>query len=60
MSRRRNIIVGIGAQIFGCNNQAEEIFAYDQGTRCSVIDHLRVDSWPGARPGESFARIVDW
>jgi hypothetical protein len=38
-------VVGVRLQIFGCNNQAEEIFAYDQGTRRLVTGHLCVESW---------------
>jgi hypothetical protein len=38
-------VVGIRLQLSSCNNQAEEIFAYDQGTRRLVIGHLCVESW---------------
>ena len=38
-------IIGVRLQTFDCNNQNDEVFAYDQATQRLFIGHLCVESW---------------
>ncbi len=46
-------VIGMRLQTFECNNQNEEVFAYDQGSQRLIIGHLCVEAWGRGNSGDA-------